>query len=204
MLLMLLVVAGCGEEQISELQSTEPAERDRIAESTIPPTTQQKEPDPLPTQIEVMVRPTANPLDLDPDGDGWYTPAEFQIALENEASAMEFAPDYPMTGDQAWENFRVGTDQSDSEFQVGLENTILRDYRECGWMLTWLVAYTSGDAESQQTALVHLEAMTEPGYWDDQSSLALVTGMLSQAQLGDPAGIQQWVTANCQNRIWAD
>ncbi|MCO5218068.1 MAG: hypothetical protein M9909_04420 [Thermomicrobiales bacterium] len=71
-------------------------------------------------------------------------------------------------------------------------------------MLTWLVAYTSGDPETQQIALTHLGVMVEPGYLGDQGSLDIVTSMLGQAQMGDPAGIQQWVNANCQNRVWAD
>ncbi|MCO5216370.1 MAG: hypothetical protein M9950_09480, partial [Thermomicrobiales bacterium] len=183
--LMLLAVVACGDAGVGESPTANPAERDRVAESTVSPTMQPTEPEPAPTQIPVIAPPTSNPLNLDPDGDGWYTAAEFQIALDNEASTMEFAPDYPMTGEQAWDNFRAGTDPSDSEFQIGLEHTILSGYRECGWMLTWLVAYTSGDPETQQIALTHLGVMVEPGYLGDQGSLDIVTSMLGQAQLGD-------------------
>lgn len=149
--------------------------------------------------------PTADSTNLDSDGDGLYTAAEFQIALTYASVEFEFAPDFPMTSEQAWANFiAINPEQAtEAEYEVGLERTMLGGYFECGWMLTWVDAYVDGDVEAQENALAHLQVLLEPGYFDDQASRDYIASMLHQARLGDPAGMQQYTNANCQRIDWA-
>lgn len=204
----LLMACGSdsGDNEVIELP-TFPIERERDrsqefntdpAEDPVPPSSTEVEGHATPS-------PTADAANLDADGDGWLNADEFQIALINASGDYEFAPGFPMTGEQAWNSFTAGNpDQAHgAEYQTGLGDVMLGVYFECSWMLSWIEAFTNGDNQLQDEALAYLERMLEPGYFDDQASRDAVSSVLGQAQLGDPAGIQQWVNANCQNIKWA-
>lgn len=208
---MVLVLVACGGDSGSDDATVSPtpsAERDRSQESSSESINGVTTQSPMPTQQSVgeFASPTADAANLDADGDGWLTADEFQIALIQANGNYEYAPGYLMDGEQAWISFTAGNpDQAvGAEYQIGLADMMLGVYYECSWMLSWIDAFATGDTELQDKALTQLERLTEPGYFDDQASRDAVASVLGQAQLGDPAGIQQWVNNNCQNIKWAN
>lgn len=181
-------------------------ERNRTQELNIASEESTAIPSPVEEVGQVLSSPPVDAANLDADGDGWLTADEFQIDLFNSSSGYNFSPEFPMSGEQAWINFTAGNpDQAQgAEYQIGLADMMLGVYFECSWMLTWIDAFATGDNQRQNEALSQLERMLELGYFEDQASRDAVASILGQAQLGDPAGLQQLVNVNCQGIKWAN
>ncbi|MDD7385300.1 MAG: hypothetical protein SPI12_00245 [Actinomycetaceae bacterium] len=92
-----------------------------------------------------------------------------------------------------------GEDKS-AHFQTGYGDTRASMVFECAWSQTWLDTYAT-DKATADTALKELEKVPSMGYMSkehaDDNTRRIFKENLDKAKLGDPSGIQDNVSVNC-------
>lgn len=150
--------------------------------------------------------PTADPSKITPEptyassfdknGDGYYDFDELYAAVDAEIGKWQWPAQYPATAEILMRGFASRKDTGD-RWQVPYEKTIVQFAHWCGWEATWLSAFKDGDSAEQGVTLKQMQqnkdgnVLADPGLRDDQQRV------IDQAALGNPALVQQNLTANC-------
>ncbi len=141
--------------------------------------------------------PTAGRTNFDSDGDGFYTFEEFKQAVAALYPTYVWPDRYQVDPDHLLDGYaKYGAEGS--VFEVGGEFTIIGIPHRCAWEMTWLDAYRSGDAALMEQSLEQLRTVALKNPMSHQSVREHLRQMIEAAELGDPALMQQDVTANCQ------
>lgn len=91
-------------------------------------------------------------------------------------------------------------DLEGASYQVGVGATDAVMAWNCAWGRAWLEARESDPAAAEHALAVYASIVDRPEfqqYFDPQSAQPVVRGIIEDAQLGDPSGVQRDVAANC-------
>jgi hypothetical protein len=140
--------------------------------------------------------PTAGRTNFDSDGDGFYTFDEFKQAVAALYPSYVWPEHYRVDPEHLLDGYADYAEGS--LFQVGGEYTIIGIPHMCAWQLTWIDAYRAGDTALMEQSLDQLRTVALNNPMSHQSVRDHLQQVIDAAELGDPALMQQDVTANCQ------
>lgn len=132
--------------------------------------------------------------------DGMLTAAEYREALEQEADAFTWPETYTPNIDAIAKR----TSSPDALIaDDGAVTNMLELFNMCIWYVTWNDARSSGDSTTQQQALSIMRS-TIPDYEEEEHQRAYFEGIATDAELGDPSGVQAVITNTCAPLDWID
>lgn len=91
-------------------------------------------------------------------------------------------------------------DEEGGSYQVGVGATDAVMAWNCAWGREWLKVRDSDPAAAEHALHMYAAFLERPEFlqhFDPQSAQPVVRGIVEDAELGDPSGVQQDVSANC-------
>lgn len=131
---------------------------------------------------------------FDSNGDGFYTYEEFEQAVAALYPSYEWPDNYQVNPDTL---LNIPEQYRDSNFEAGGEYTVIGTRHRCAWVFAWLDGFRAGDDALMAESLHQLRTVALTNPMLHSSVRELFEEMIQRAELGDPAMMQQWVTANC-------
>lgn len=134
------------------------------------------------------------PPNLDADGDGFYTFAELEQAVAALYPTYVWPSNYRIDPNAILATFGQAKARGDV-FEVRAEYTLIGVRHNCAWEMTWLDGFRAGDAGLMKQSIDQLlwEAQIDPMM--EESYRSYFRGVIKSARLGDPAPMQQAVSA---------
>jgi hypothetical protein len=158
------------------------------------PITREQPESPAPTA------PSAPPptigAELDADGDGFFTFEELEQAVMVLYPSYEWPDRYRLDPSTALLGFEQYRNQA-PRFETGMQYAIFDTYHQCAWQLAWLDGFRAGDDALMTESLHQLRTVSLASPTLDPGAREYLDEVYRNAELGDPAMMQQIVTANC-------
>ncbi len=94
-------------------------------------------------------------------------------------------------------------DEAGWSYQVGVGATDAVMVWNCVWGKAWLDARDSDPAAAEHALTMYAAILERPEFkqhFDPESAQPVVRGIIEDARLGDPSGVQQDVSVNCSDQ----
>lgn len=131
---------------------------------------------------------------------GLLTAEEYRLALKEDADEFTWPEVYSPDIDA----IAARTSSPDALIaDDGATTNMLELFNMCIWYVTWNDGFTKGDSAAQREAMTVMQT-TIPEYAKDEQQRAYFLDIATDAELGDPSGVQSIITNTCEPLDWIE